>query len=293
MVQKVLLRFILPLLVFLLASYVAFWFIKSGEIKKNIVSIIDKNPNIEAKSITSSGFPFKNNIEIIGLRIKSSNSFFSGGDIFISSVSAKTGIFSNQFQVAVGNIKVESFDGKPKNVKFNKDPIINITIKDQTISKISYGDDGYSILNSEGDVIFTVGDSDTQINLDVSDNSQTITIDSNFRNIDKFDIFNKFDGNLFGDDKNKHQKSEKSLEAMDLGDKDLKGNVAIENKESFKDKDEVVRKDSVNQVDPENLAASENGVLPDSLPSLAIEEKKKKAKKRILKFAPIEIYMSA
>ena len=208
MVQKVLLRFILPLLVFLLTSYVAFWFIKSGEIKKNIVSIVEKNPNIKAESIISSGFPLKNNIEIRGLRIKSSNSFFSGGDIFISSVSAKTGIFSNKFQVTIGSVEVESFDGKSKNIKFNKEPTIEVSLKNQKISKISYKDDGYSILNSDGNLVFKVGDSDTQINFDLSDNSQIITIDSNFRNIDKFDIFNKFDGDLFGDNQNKDQKSD-------------------------------------------------------------------------------------
>ncbi|MDA9231092.1 hypothetical protein N9O56_00785 [Rickettsiales bacterium] len=279
MVQKVLLRFILPLLVFLLTSYVAFWFIKSGEIKKNIVSIIDKNSNIEAESIISSGFPFKNNIEIRGLRIKSSNSFFSGGDIFISSVSAKTDIFSNRFQVTTGNVKVESFDGKSKNIKFNKEPIIDIRLKNQKISKISYKDDGYSILNSEGEVVFKVGDSDTQINFDFSDTSQIITVDSNFRNIDKFDIFNKFDGDLFGDDQSKDQKSEKSLEIVDLDNDGLKNPADIANKVDSRDKDEVVSKNNSGQIKSENVTKNKKEELPDSLPSLAVKEKEEDANK--------------
>ncbi len=256
MIKKIILRLVLPLILFLLISYTAFWFIKSGEIKKNIVKALDSNTNITADNISSSGFPMRHNLEITTLTIRGTKSGFFGNDVVVENISTESNIFSNQFIVKVGNVSIQSLDKEIKNVKFNKDPIISLKIKDQKISEILYKDDGYSLLDDSGDSVFKLDSSELKINVRLEDDVQIVEIDSNFRDIDSFDVFDKF-ANI---DEAGNQKNVASSKDDVISDKEGEDSLPSEQDIAYIDAKEISKQD-----------IRENKSLPDSLPSLEIE----------------------
>lgn len=189
MAKKIILRIVLPLLVFILASYSVFWFIKAGEVKNNIRKILTSNPKSSVGKISSSGFPLAHRIRIENVNVEFDNQSTSGSMI-VNEIIAESKVFSNQFTASIiGDVVLKASDGKISTIKFNENPLINFVVEDYNINKVSYADEGYKVLDNSNNEIFSAGNAKIDLKIDKDQNLQTISLKANFNNLSSFDVF--------------------------------------------------------------------------------------------------------
>jgi hypothetical protein len=187
--KKIVLKFLLPLLIFALAAYSVFWYVKSGEIKKNLTNSLQTNPKSSVGKVTASGFPLSHKIEIHDVVIKFDNQI-SEEEIMIEKIVAKAKAFSSDFQATiVGDLKVRATGSKIHTIKYTQSPSIYFSVKGYKINKLSYVDDGYKLLDSKGNTIFYAGTSKLDLNVANKGGYDRAKIKANFSNISSFDIF--------------------------------------------------------------------------------------------------------
>ena len=186
--KRILLIFILPVLIFCLIAYSTFWFIKSGEIKKNITKLIESNPNSSIASIKSSGFPFSNKIVINEVSFEISGPADDKSHIAIPQIIAQSSIFSSEFDIKIiGDIAITNPQNQTHLVTFNANPLIKLFTDGFKVNKISYVDSGYKILDESRIAIFSVGNSTLDLTMEGED-IKTTSLKANFINISGFDM---------------------------------------------------------------------------------------------------------
>ncbi len=189
MAKKIILRALLPILVFILVLYSVFWFIKSGEIKKNIKEVLEFHPSSSVGSLSSTGFPLSHKIEINNIDLKFDNQI-SGDHLIINKVTAQAKVFSNEFDAnIVGDIIIKTSNGTDNTIKFNKEPELKFTVSDYKINQISYLDDGYKLLDQAGNTIFYTGSSELNLDIASKGDLKSTSFKANFSNVSSFDIF--------------------------------------------------------------------------------------------------------
>ena len=192
--KKIILRIVLPILVFLLASFVVFWFVKSSEVRKNIKAAIELDPGSSVGKITASGFPFSHRIELENIKLKV-NTTTSESTIVVKKIVAKSGVFSSNFKVIIdGDLEVSNSNNKITTVKFNQIPNLAFSIQGYKINKFSYSDNGYKVLDEKGDTKFYVGATNLEFDIVRRGSLQETSIKGNLANISSFDVF--FSDNL-------------------------------------------------------------------------------------------------
>ncbi len=189
MSRKILWILVAPLLIFSIIAYSTFWFIKSGEIKKNIAKFLESTPNVSVQSISSSGFPFYHKIEVDNVNINFSTNVDNHHNINIPKLTSKSAIFSSKADVAIiGDVSIKNSQNKTYFIKFNSTPSIQIVMSGDGISNISNKSDGYKLVDEANETVFYAGNYDLSFNQKGKD-IKTTTLQAHFNNMSSFDIF--------------------------------------------------------------------------------------------------------
>lgn len=172
--------------------YSVFWFFIAGQIEKKIHNFVRNNSeNISIGEVGISGFPFSQTVSIQDLKFTIPNQALDKRQIEVSAIEAESGVFSNDFLVAVaGEISINNLDGTSVGyVEFTQNPEIKLTLHDGLISHFVYTDSGYNILNDEKISIYLASSSDISFQSSKKkDGSIHNNLTVNIRDIEGFDI---------------------------------------------------------------------------------------------------------
>lgn len=165
------------LLIIVFAGISIFWFFKTSALKKSVLSAIAASEGeISASSVSVGGFPFRQKLKIHDLKLQ-----FSALDnlpdqtlsklpsnvipdnkyqVQIRKFESLSMVFSNNFVVStLEDVSVRNRNGTVNSIQFNQKPIITFSVSRGTLSKFSYQDFGYKILDAGKNILFENGDS--------------------------------------------------------------------------------------------------------------------------------------
>lgn len=171
--------------------YSVFWFFKVGQVEKQISNFISENStHISSGEIAVSGFPLAQKVTIKDLKFTIPSPLLNKRQAIVKSLEAQAGIFSSDFKVVITEgVTVQDIDGVSANVEFSKEPDIAISINDGRISKFSYQDSGYRILDAEKNVIYAATSSNVMLESTAADDDKITTkITANIKDIEGFDV---------------------------------------------------------------------------------------------------------
>lgn len=171
--------------------YSVFWFFKVGQVEKQISNFISENStHISSGEIAVSGFPLAQKVTIKDLKFTIPSPLLNKRQTIVKSLEAQAGIFSSDFKVVITEgVTVQDIDGVSANVEFSKEPDITISINDGRISKFSYQDSGYRILDAEKNVIYAATSSNVMLESTAADDDKITTkITANIKDIEGFDV---------------------------------------------------------------------------------------------------------
>ncbi|NBV06712.1 MAG: hypothetical protein EBS06_05705 [Proteobacteria bacterium] len=173
-----------------------FWFFKTGQIEKQINSLISENSSyVSAGEISVSGFPLKQRVSIKDLKITLPNPAFSKYQIDIKNLIATSGIFSGDFSVTL-NEQVSVLDTETNIsglLEFNKEPEIKALIAKDSIAKFSYKDSGHRVLDAEKNTIYAASTANFSFESTLEEGDKIknkITVD--LKDIEGFDILSVY-----------------------------------------------------------------------------------------------------
>lgn len=180
--------------------YSVFWFFKVGQVEKKISTFVNDNSSMVSTSdIAVSGFPFSQKIIIKDLKFSIPNSPLSKYEILVKTVEAKTGIFSSDFSttIALDAVSLQDSDDKIFNVEFTQAPKIDFLLSDEGFASITYQDNGYKVLDSAKDTIYSAAASTFSFISNVNDEGKIINkVNVNIREIVGFDVVDFYKNSL-------------------------------------------------------------------------------------------------
>lgn len=171
MTRSIISKFIIVLIILFTALSI-FWFFKTSAIKKQAMAMIKSSGgSISAASVSVAGFPLNQKLSINDLKIQLAltnplpnlptnlipNKKYQ---IQIKTLEASASIFSGDF--AVNNILDVSFqdqNGATHSVQFNQPPKSNFLVSGGNLTKFSYQDSGYKIIDAGKNILFENGNS--------------------------------------------------------------------------------------------------------------------------------------
>jgi hypothetical protein len=176
--------------------YSVFWFFKVGQVEKQINNFISENSaNISAGQVMVSGFPFSQKLTINDLKFTIPNSVFGKNQTIVKHIEAKASVFSKEFTVKViEQVSVRNPENDMvANVEFSKDPEIKISIVDGKVTKFSYADFGYRIVDADKNTIYAASSSVINLESAVGDGDKITTkITANIKDIEGFDVLDVY-----------------------------------------------------------------------------------------------------
>lgn len=178
-------------LVVLALVYSVFWFFKVGQVEKQVNAFISENSaHVSVGSISVSGFPLSQKITLKDLKFTLPTPLLNKRQTVVRHLEAKAGIFSSDFSVTlVEPVTVQDLDNNSADVQFSKEPEISISISDGRISKFSYVDFGYRIVDMEKNVLYAASSSTANLESIVDDSEKVTTkITANVKDIEGFDV---------------------------------------------------------------------------------------------------------
>jgi hypothetical protein len=168
MTRNIISKFIIVLII-LFTALGLFWFFKTSTIKKQTLAFIaDSGGRISATSVSVSGFPLDQKLTIEGLKFQLSASLphlpivpaSQQYQIEIKKLEAKASILSGEFIITnIEDVSYQDQTGTPNLVQFNQAPQANFVVSGGELTKFSYQDIGYKILDAGKNVLFENGSS--------------------------------------------------------------------------------------------------------------------------------------
>lgn len=190
--KNILIRFGI-ILVVLGVVHSAFWFFKTGQLQKQITNLIaESNGQISVDKVAVAGYPLSQKLIIQNLKFTVPNPALNKYQTTVQSLEAKAGIFDNHFDIKITDkVLVQDSNGNSGYVAFNQDPKISMIIESQMLTKFSYEDSGYKVLDSTQGTIYGVGSSNITFESVIQDENKIDNkITANFKDIENFDILN-------------------------------------------------------------------------------------------------------
>ena len=172
MTKKIISQFII-ILIILFTALSIFWFLKTSAVKKQILALISASDGkISAASVSVSGFPLKQKVVIGDLKLQlamnlpknplilATNKY----QINIQKLEAISSILSSNFKVNnILNISIQDQDPQVNSIihqlQFNQPPQAGFSITSAGLTKLSYQDSGYKILDEGKNILFENGNS--------------------------------------------------------------------------------------------------------------------------------------
>lgn len=188
MTRNIIIKLVISLVVISL-SYSIFWFFKVGQIEKRIAKFVsDNNVYISSGEIKVSGFPLAQNVNIKDFKFRIPSKALNKNQILLSEIKAKSGIFSNNFELTINEAKLEDENGNLLQISFTKAPIISMSMGGQSIT-LSYKDDGYEILDVNQNHLYSAQSSLVKIVSEEKEEGKIlIKVTSDIKQINGFDI---------------------------------------------------------------------------------------------------------
>jgi hypothetical protein len=206
MTRGIISKFIVVLII-LFTAQGTFWFFKTSAVKKETLSLISKSSGqIGASSVSVSGFPFYQKLKITDLKFEpimlpGSVQVSGGYKINIKNFEATSNIFSNNFVVT--NLQgVALQDGiDTKSIEFNSNPKISFSASGSGISKFSYLDNGYKIIDLSKNILFENGSSmfsfeSSKFESSKGDEKLLHNVKANFKDVGTFNSDNKINNSI-------------------------------------------------------------------------------------------------
>lgn len=190
MSKKILFRLAILLTVGALA-YGMFWFFKVGQIEKQISNFISSNgSNVLISDVSVSGFPLKQRVVVSDLKFTIPNQLLNKKQVIIKNAVLVAKIFSSEFTVTFSEAPtLQDVDGNVYNVEFSKDPEIKVSFANGKITKLTYVDSGYRIVNSDKNTVYAASSSVLNFQLtEESDGKIAAKITSDIRDIEGFGV---------------------------------------------------------------------------------------------------------
>jgi hypothetical protein len=142
----------LIVLIVLALLYSVSWFFYAGQVEKKINNFVRENAsNISVGEIAISGFPFSQTVSIADVTFTIPSPAFDKYQTTIKQIEAHSKVFSSNFTIEIlDQIVIQEADEVNVGyVEFSRNPEITLSIADGIISKFSYADKGYSIVNED------------------------------------------------------------------------------------------------------------------------------------------------
>lgn len=169
MTRNIISKFIIVLII-LFTALGLFWFFKTSTIKKQTLAFIaESGGKISATSVSVSGFPLEQKLTIEGLKFQLSTTLPSiplipaanqQYQVEIKKLEAKASILSGEFTISnIEDVSYQDQSGTPNLVQFTQPPQANFVVVGGQLTKFSYQDVGYKILDAGKNVLFENGSS--------------------------------------------------------------------------------------------------------------------------------------
>ena len=202
------------------AIHSVFWFFKTGQIEKQVNNFISENSAyVSSGEVAVSGFPLAQKVSIKDLKFTLPNPALNKYQITVKSLEATAGIFNNNFSVVLlEQVLVQDNENTNSGyVEFSKEPEITASISDGMISKFSYLDSGYRVLDAEKNVIYAASSSTFSVESSIEEGDKIKTkIIANLKDIEGFDIINAY----------KNSSEKKIIEGIKTGEITIGNNAA-------------------------------------------------------------------
>ena len=202
------------------AIHSVFWFFKTGQIEKQVNNFISENSAyVSSGEVAVSGFPLAQKVSIKDLKFTLPNPALNKYQITVKSLEATAGIFNNNFSVVLlEQVLVQDNENTNSGyVEFSKEPEITTSISDGMISKFSYLDSGYRVLDAEKNVIYAASSSTFSVESSIEEGDKIKTkIIANLKDIEGFDIINAY----------KNSSEKKIIEGIKTGEITIGNNAA-------------------------------------------------------------------
>jgi hypothetical protein len=173
--------------------YSVFWFFKTGQVQKQINNFIQENgSSISAGEVSISGYPMSQKITIKDLKFTIPNPAIKKYQFTAKSLEIKSGIFSSDFDIKLTDqLFVQDDSGNNGYFEFSQDPQITLSIASGAISKFSYQDSGYRILDAEKNVAIASSASSIMVEMALDQSEKkSYKIAVNLNDMEGFDIIN-------------------------------------------------------------------------------------------------------
>jgi len=188
---------ILAIIIFIVAGYSVIWFFKTSSTKKYLsAAIASADGKIAAGTVTVSGFPFSQKIIIEEFKFQTDNlseklSLSNKYQIVIKKIEANSGLFSNDFKINnIGEISFQDSNGNSGSIEFNQAPEISFSFASGNLTKLSYKDLGYKIIDAARTSLYEGGSSFVEFeSTEEADDKIRHKIKAEFKDVDGADIF--------------------------------------------------------------------------------------------------------
>ncbi len=182
------------ILVVLGVVHSVFWFFKTGQIEKQVNNFISENSSyVSAGEVSVAGFPLAQKVSIKDLKFTIPNPALNKYQTTVKHLEATAGIFNNNFSVALlDQVLVQDPESNNSGyIEFSKEPEITVSVSDGMISKFSYLDSGYRVLDADKNVLYAASSSAIALETTTEEGDKITTkITANLKDIEGFDVLN-------------------------------------------------------------------------------------------------------
>ena len=195
MIKKIISQLIILLIIISTAMSI-FWFFKTSAVKKQVLALIAASEGkVSAVSVSVSGFPFKQKLVIDDLKFQlstnlSQNPIIPSTDkyqIIIKKLEAVSSILSGNFKVNNSlDVGIQDQNGTTRSLQFNQPPQAGFLIIGGELTKLSYQDSGYKILDEGKNILFENGNSSINFESAIVDNKYHNKIRVEFKDVGMF-----------------------------------------------------------------------------------------------------------
>lgn len=178
--------------------YSVFWFFKIGQVEKQINKFVTNNGSyISVGEVSVSGFPLSQKITIKNLKFSIPNPALSDNEVIVPHLEASAGIMGSDYKVTlVDQVSVQDADGNISSVEFSQNPTISISIVNGDITKFSYSDNGYKIIDASKNVTYSANNTNVSIKSNFELDKITHSIGINASEIEGFDLITLYKNTL-------------------------------------------------------------------------------------------------
>jgi hypothetical protein len=178
--------------------YSVFWFFKIGQVEKQINKFVTNNGSyISVGEVSVSGFPLSQKITIKNLKFSIPNAALGDNEVIVPHLEANAGIMASDYNVTlVEPASIQDADGNISSVEFTQNPAISVSIIDGEITKFSYSDNGYKIMDASKNVTYSASNTSISINSTFELEKITHKISINAAEIEGFDVVSLYKNTL-------------------------------------------------------------------------------------------------